>query len=105
MLGIFPSAGQSVYLIIPPYFPCISITNPQTGETATIKSVNFDPTYRKIYIQSAKLNGKTYTKNWIDHNFFLDGGTLELVLGEAESTWGTGEGDVPPSLSTGLHLG
>jgi putative alpha-1,2-mannosidase len=104
MLGIFPSAGQSVYFIIPPYFPQVSIKNPQTGKTATIRNVNFDPTYQKIYIQSAKLDGQTYTKNWIGHSFFLDGGTLELVLGDRESSWGTGDQDLPPSLSTGLFL-
>ncbi|CAK4032648.1 related to alpha-1,2-mannosidase subfamily [Lecanosticta acicola] len=105
MLGIFPSAGQSVYFIIPPYFPSVSITNPQTGKRATIRNVNFDPTYKKIYVQSAVLDGKKYTKNWIDHNFFLDGGTLELVLGDTESEWGTKEEDLPPSLSTGLYFG
>ncbi|KAK4504979.1 hypothetical protein PRZ48_002942 [Zasmidium cellare] len=106
MLGIFPSAGQSVYFIIPPFFPSISVKNPQTGKTATIRNVNFDPTYKKIYIQSAKLNGKTWTKNWLDHSFFLNGGTLDLVLGDVESEWGTKDEDLPPSLSTtGLHFG
>ncbi|SMQ54854.1 unnamed protein product [Zymoseptoria tritici ST99CH_3D7] len=104
MLGVFPSAGQNVYFIIPPYFPSVSIKNPQTGKTATIRNVNFDPTYEKMYVQSAKLNGRTYTKNWIDHEFFLNGGTLDLVLGDVESEWGTREEDCPPSLSTGLHL-
>lgn len=105
MLGVFPSAGQNVYLIIPPYFSSVSITNPQTGKTATIRNVNFDPEYKRIYVQKARLDGKTYTKNWIDHSFFLQGGTLELVLGDKESSWGTAEEDVPPSLSTGLFLG
>ena len=105
MLGVFPNAGQNVYFIIPPYFPSISVRNPQPGKTATIRNVNFDPEYKRIYIQSAKLNGKKYTKNWIDHNFFLEGGTLELVLGDTESEWGTKEEDVPPSLSTGLYFG
>ena len=105
MMGVFPSAGQNVYFIIPPFFPSVSIINPQTGKTATIKNVNFDATYRNVYIQSAKLNGRPYTRNWIDHSFFLQGGTLELVLGDAESSWGTNQADVPPSLSTGLYLG
>lgn len=99
MLGIFPSAGQSVYFIIPPYFPSISIKSPETGKTATIRTVNFDPTYQKMFVQSAKLNGKKYTKNWIDHEFFLKGGVLELVVGASESDWGTRQEDVPPSLS------
>lgn len=98
MMGIFPNAGQDVYFIIPPFFESISITNGQTGKTATIRNVNFDPSYKNYYIQSATLNGQTYTKNWIKHSFFLEGGTLELTLGAAESDWGTRAEDVPPSL-------
>jgi putative alpha-1,2-mannosidase len=72
-----------------------------TGKTATIKNVDFDASYKNIYIQSAKLNGEEYTKNYLTHDFFLNGGTLELTLGSKESTaWGTGDADVPPSLST-----
>lgn len=38
-----------------------------------------------------------YTKSWIGHEFFLNGGTLELMLGDEESDWGTREEDLPPS--------
>ncbi|KAI5923062.1 alpha-1,2-mannosidase, putative subfamily [Camillea tinctor] len=101
MMGIFPNPGQDVYFITPPFFPSISITNPATGKTATIKNINFDITYKNIYVQSATLNGKNYTKNYLTHSFFLEGGTLELTLGPHESTtWGTGEANVPPSVST-----
>jgi predicted alpha-1,2-mannosidase len=99
MLGIFPNPGQNVYYITPPFFPSVSIKSPATGKTATIKNINFDPSYKNIYIQSATLNGKKYTKNWLTHSFFLEGGTLELTLGSTESQWGTGSADVPPSYS------
>jgi putative alpha-1,2-mannosidase len=104
MLGIFPNAGQSVYFIIPPFFEEVKVKNPQTGKTVTIRNVNFDAAYENIYIQSATLNGQPYTKNWVDHSLFMDGGVLELVLGKTESDWGTREEDCPPSLSTGLYL-
>ncbi|KAL7623300.1 hypothetical protein AAE478_006981 [Parahypoxylon ruwenzoriense] len=101
MMGIFPNPGQDIYFITAPFFPSVSITNRATGNTATIRTVNFDTAYKNIYIQSAKLNGEDYTKNYITHSFFLEGGTLELTLGDKESTaWGTSEDDVPPSLST-----
>ncbi|KAL5116602.1 hypothetical protein ACEQ8H_005480 [Pleosporales sp. CAS-2024a] len=99
MLGIFPNPGQDVYLITPPFFESVSITNSQTGKTATIKSVNYAPDGKRWYIQSATLNGQGYTRNWLTHSFFLQGGVLELVLGDSESTWGTGPLDVPPSLA------
>lgn len=98
MMGLYPNAGQDVYFIIPPFFEEVSILNQQTGKTATIRNVNFDPAFANIYIQSATLNGKPYTKNWITHSFFLEGDVLELTLGPQESEWGTRPEDVPPSL-------
>jgi putative alpha-1,2-mannosidase len=61
--------------------------------------VNFDASYKSIFIQSAKLNGETWIKNWLTHDFFTQGGVLELELGSTESTWGTQAEDLPPSLS------
>lgn len=101
MMGLYPMSGQNVYLIIPPFFREVGIKNPQTGKTATIRCINFDPDYKNIYIQSAKLDGKAYTKSWLTHDFFVKGGTLELTLGPHESTaWGTKKEDLPPSAST-----
>jgi putative alpha-1,2-mannosidase len=98
MMGIFPNAGQDVYFITPPFFQSVSIRNRQTGKTATIRNLNFDPEGKAIFIQSATLNGEPYTRNWLQHSFFLEGGTLELTLGATESAWGTRPEDVPPSL-------
>lgn len=65
-----------------------------------VKATNFGA--GNIYIQSAKLNGQPYTKNWISHDLFVNGGVLELVMGSSkDSTWGTGQADLPPSISTG----
>ena len=100
MMGLWPVPGQDVYLITPPYFPEVNVTNSQSGKTATIRNINFDPEYESIYIQSATLNGKPYTKNWLTHSFWLDGGVLELTLGRNESSWGTADADLPPSSST-----
>ncbi|KUI63567.1 hypothetical protein VM1G_10303 [Cytospora mali] len=99
MMGLFPNPGQNVYLITPPYFTSVNITHPVTEKTATIRNVNFDPTYEAIFIQSATLNGEPYTKNWVDHSFFTEGKELVLTLGRNESTWGTRVEDLPPSLS------
>ena len=99
MMGLWPMSGQNVYLINPPFFPEFSLTNGITGKKATVRNVNFDASYENIYIQSATLNGKPYSKNWITHDFFADGGVLELTLGKNESSWGTKEKDLPPSGS------
>jgi len=102
-IGLFPNPGQNVYLIIPPFFESVSVTSPLTNKTATIKNVNFDVGYKNIYIQSAKLNGESYSKNWIGHEFFTEGWTLELTLGSEESEWGTKKEDRPPSSSDAVQ--
>lgn len=99
MMGLSPNPGQNVYFIIPPFFESVSFKSPATGKTATVKNINYDPKYEAIYIQSATLNGKPYTKNWIGHEFFLEGGELVLTLGKTESAWGTRVEDLPPSIN------
>lgn len=98
MMGLYPNAGQNVYLITPPYFQSVNITSPISNKTATISVQNFDPTYKSIYIQNATLDGKPYSKNWLTHDFFTDGGQLVLNVGARESAWGTQVADLPPSL-------
>jgi putative alpha-1,2-mannosidase len=77
----------------------VNVTNGQTGKVANIRNINFDAEYENLYIQSATLNGDPYTKNWIDHSFWLEGGVLGLSLGKNESSWGTADADLPPRSS------
>ncbi|BCR86135.1 glycoside hydrolase family 92 protein [Aspergillus chevalieri] len=98
MMGLFPNPGQDVYLISAPFFEEVSITSPLTGKTARVKTVGFDAGYERVFVQEAFLDGERYGRNWVGHDFFTQGRELVLVLGESESGWGTGEGDVPPSL-------
>lgn len=100
MMGMHPVAGQDVYLLTAPFFKEISVKNGITGKTATIKVTNFDSKYKKIYVKSVKRDGKEYTKNWIGHDFFTEGGVLEFKVGHKHQVgdWGTSEEDLPPSL-------
>ncbi|KAG6025591.1 hypothetical protein E4U19_003096 [Claviceps sp. Clav32 group G5] len=100
VLGLFPVAGQNVYLINPSLVKEISIQHPVTGKRATVRCVNFDPAYREVYIQSARVNGEPWTRSWIGHEFFTEGWTLELTLGREESDWGKAPGDRPPSWTS-----
>lgn len=99
MMGLNPVPGQDVYLITPPFFESVNITSPVSGKVATIRNEGFDPSYEAIYIQRATLNGVPWTRNWIDHSFFLHGMELVLYLGRKESMWGRRTEDLPPSLS------
>ncbi len=102
MLGLFPNPGQDVYLITPPFFPEVRIRSPVSGKEAVVRVANgtFDASYAALAVQSATLDGKPYTKNWLTHAFFVNGGVLELTLGKTESDWGTKVEDLPPSLGT-----
>lgn len=99
MMGLFPNPGQDVYLITVPFFESVRVVSPVSGEVATVKTLGFDGDGGNLFIQEAWLDGERYSKNWIDHGFFVNGGELVLVLGDKESSWGTGEEDLPPSLS------
>lgn len=48
-----------------------------------------------IYIQSVKLNGKPYTKSYIDYKDIIKGGVLEFTMGNKPSSFGTREIDRP----------
>jgi len=51
-----------------------------------------------IYIQSATLNGKPFTRTWITHQEITRGGTLIFEMGaKPNKEWGTNPEDVPPA--------
>jgi predicted alpha-1,2-mannosidase len=57
------------------------------GKTFTVKAVNNSA--ENIYVQSARLNGKTYTKSYLMYQDIMAGGILELEMGSQPSAWGT----------------
>ncbi len=63
------------------------------GKTFTIQCPNNSK--ENIYVQSAKLNGKPYTKSYIMYDDIMRGGTLELQMGSKPSKWGTKASDRP----------
>ncbi len=68
-----------------------------TGNQFKISVKNYDPENK--YIQSAKLNGKTWDKPWFSHEDISNGGELELVMGnKANKLWASDITNVPPSL-------
>jgi putative alpha-1,2-mannosidase len=99
MMRLYLMSDQDVHLILPSSVKSL-ITNPHSGNTATIRSYNFDAAYMNIYIQSTTLNGRAYTKSWLTHKFFTEGGILELTLGPHEIiAWGVSDEHLLPSAS------
>jgi predicted alpha-1,2-mannosidase len=90
-IGIHPLCpGDNKYQITSPVFDKIRISLDKkyhSGKTFTIEARNNSG--ENIYIQSAKLNGKTLDRCWIYHNEIVHGGKLILEMGpEPNKRWG-----------------
>lgn len=85
--GIHPVCpGETRFEITTPLFDHIVIQVGK-GKTFTIQVRNNSP--ENVYIQSARLNGKTYTKCHIDYQEIIVGGALEIEVGAAPNQeWG-----------------
>jgi len=95
-MGIYSVCpGQLNYAIGTPVFDKVTI-NLENGKQFVIKAENV--TASNYYIQSAKLNGKDYTKCYLNHNDIMNGGEIVFNMGGSENkNWGSGELDVPIS--------
>jgi putative alpha-1,2-mannosidase len=97
-LGLFPVAGQSLYLINTPSFAESGITF--AGEELLIDTSGFvepvagGPTQ---YVQFATFNGETLDRTWLTARELHRGGHLRLQLGPQASGWGNTTR--PPSAS------
>ncbi|CAG8024975.1 unnamed protein product [Penicillium salamii] len=92
IIGVYPIVTQPVYLLSSPWFPDLNMTI-NGDKTLRITANNLDDGY---YVQSLKINGKRWTKNWFEHDDVMtNGGTIEFELGAEAKAWETGE--VPPS--------
>lgn len=99
-LGLFPVAGQDVYLISTPSIPDASLDLGH-GKKLHIIAKNLDRQGINHYIQSATLNGANLTTAWFRHNQIKDGATLVLNMGPAPSDWGK---DVPPPSMSDTNM-
>ncbi|MFZ4862783.1 GH92 family glycosyl hydrolase [Sphingobacterium sp. Mn56C] len=93
-IGFYPvNPANGVYAIGSPQFTSakINLENGKTFEVETNKKSSQD-----IYIQSAKLNGKPYTKTYLTQQDIVQGGKLVFVMGSKPNTkWGVSAADRP----------
>ncbi|KAF8863094.1 glycosyl hydrolase [Acephala macrosclerotiorum] len=93
MLGVYPVVTQTVYLIGSPWFEDLNMTI-NGNSTLRVMATIFGQ--ENFYVQSVKINGASWNKNWFDHeDVMVNGGTIEFELGSSPTIWETG--DVPPS--------
>lgn len=96
MMGFLPvTPGIPVYNIGSPVFNTIVIKLPG-NKKFTVIAKNNSPENK--YIQSAVLNGKVLNRPWFKHADMVNGGKLELVMGDKPNkNWGNDETAYPPS--------
>ncbi len=84
-LGFFPNAGQDFYYLNSPIFDksFIELSN---GKKVTIIAKNVSE--KNIYIQSCKINGNKWDSPIFHHSDIVNGGTIEMELGETAGDWG-----------------
>ena len=96
-LGFYPAnPANGAFVLGSPVFD--KVTFPVSGgKTFTVIAENNGP--QNIYIQSASLNGKPYTKAYITYRDIMDGGELKLVMGpQPNASFGAAPEDRPRSV-------
>jgi putative alpha-1,2-mannosidase len=93
-LGIFPNAGQDIYLIGSPAFPEATLHLARNKDfVIEARNVSVD----NKYVTAALLNGKPLARSWLHHAEIAAGGRLVLIMGDTAGNWG--KSNLPPSAS------
>ncbi len=95
MLGMYPeNSGSGNLVFASPGFPHEVINLPD-NHTIAINAPGASP--HQYYVQSLKLNGKSYSKLYVPYSTLAKGATMDWTLGSQPSTWGSAAKDAPPS--------
>jgi putative alpha-1,2-mannosidase len=95
-LGLFPVAGQNIFLLNAPLFASATIA--VGDESFRVRTHNFvEPAHGGPvqYVQSMRLNGDALERSWISGSELHRGGELLIELGPEPSDWATT--NLPPS--------
>ena len=89
--------GTDQYVIGSPLFPKMTLQF-ENGKTLVIEATNNNK--KNVYIQSAQLNGKQFSRNYLTYSELTQGGTLHYEMGDQPATGrGTLKTDPPYSVS------
>lgn len=84
LMGLYPFAGQDLYLIHAPLMP--GLVMHLDGGDFVIKAENLSD--RNRFIQSVTLNGHDYPYSALRHKDIVNGGELILKMGAEPGDWG-----------------
>ncbi|SNT07142.1 GH92 family glycosyl hydrolase [Sphingopyxis indica] len=97
-LGFYPVDPSSQHYIIgSPLFDDASL---DMGNGKTLRIVAKNNSAANVYIQSATLNGRPWTRPWFSHDDIKDGATFVFTMGpRPNKSWGAAPDAAPPSMS------
>ena len=97
-MGFYPVApATDEYALGAPLFQKVTLSL-ENGNEIIINAPENDENNR--YIQSMKVNGNEYTKNWLSHKEMMKGMTIDYKMGDIPNkNRGTKDADFPYSLS------
>ncbi len=94
-LGFYPVCpGSNQYVIGAPYLDKMTL-NLENGKQVTITREG-----KGCYIKSMTIDGKPYTRNYLDHEQLMKGCRIHYIMSDKPNySRGTGKGDLPYSFS------
>jgi predicted alpha-1,2-mannosidase len=97
-LGFYPVCpGANQYVIGAPLFKEASL---HLQNAKTFKILAPENSKENLYIQSARLNQRAYTRTYLTHEDIVAGGNVEFAMAsEPNEKWGTFAGDAPYSMT------
>ncbi len=97
-MGFYPVCpGTDQYVLGAPLFKKMTLSL-QNGKKVVINAPENSTTHK--YIKSLKINGKSYSKNWISHQELMKGAVLDFKMSSIPNEKrGTEQSDFPFSLS------
>lgn len=101
-LGFYPVCpGTDEYVIGAPLFKKATL-HLENGNSLIIHAT--DNNKKNMYIQTMKLNGREYKKNYLRHADLLKGGTIDFqMIDQPNPDRGTQEEDYPYSFSKAIQ--
>ncbi|HEV2835508.1 MAG TPA: GH92 family glycosyl hydrolase [Pyrinomonadaceae bacterium] len=101
--GFYPvTPGSSIYAIGSPLFPEVRFRL-ENGKTFVVRTERVSD--RAVYVQLATLNGKPYSKSYLEHRDLMAGGELILRMGsQPNRLWGVGSGREPVAEIAGFKM-
>ncbi len=89
-IGLFPNAGQDIYLLNGPRFARVVIDRPEEGALTITRSGVGD------YVAAATLNGRPLDRSWLRHRELVRGARLHFIMAPEPTAWAT-TSPPPPS--------